>query len=136
MEEVSKRRNQKRRVKAALRKFAVYRRCEVGNPDRIEILLQDRKRTPDKPKADLGEAEAVIQATEIEAEVVIVDDPGGRDWAIGHRLECCGMLWVLRELRRIEVISRLRPALGLLQRKGYRLPKQGIIDLLLEFDEL
>lgn len=72
-EEVSKKRIGKRTLKSALRRLSMYKRCDVADRARLEFLLQERKRQRvlRKPSADRGEAEAVIQATEIEASMVI-----------------------------------------------------------------
>jgi predicted nucleic acid-binding protein len=102
-EEISKRRAVKGRLRSALRKFSMYKRCDTADPARIEFLLQERKRqrVVRKPNADRGEAEAVIQA-EIGASFVIVDDPTGREWATTHGIESHGLIWILAELRRSE----------------------------------
>ena len=93
-EEVSKKPALKSRLKRILRNLSLYRRCDVADPIRIELLLQERKRgrVIRRPNADRGEAEAVIQATEIGASFVIVDDPAGRAWAKGHRVESHGLV--------------------------------------------
>ena len=134
-EEISKKRSQRRRLRSVLRKSALYHPCTVGDPFRVTVLLQDRPKKLGKPKADRGEAEAVIQATQVNATIVLVDDPLGRQWAENHRIEPHGMIWVLRELRRIEVITDLRPAFRTLRKIDYRLPPDQIRKLLIEFEE-
>ena len=67
--------------------------------------------------------------------MVLVDDRLGRSWAERHQLENHGLLWILRELRQIEAITNLRPALNVLRQINYYLPEEEIGNLLAEFGE-
>ena len=135
-EEVSKKLSLRRQLKKLLKDLALYHPCDVGKADRVEMLLLERRtKRRRRPQADRGEAEAVIQATEVGAAIVLVDDPAGRAWAEGHRIEPHGMIWVLRQLRQIEVILKLRPIIRKLNKSGYRLPKDEVNRLLAQFGE-
>ncbi len=132
-QELSRRGNQRRQVGAALRRLALLQRCEVADDTRLELLLAQRRGSR-RPKKGWGEAEVVVQATEVDAQTVIVDDPLGRAWAERHRLTPHGVLWILGELRRRGFIE-LRPHIRKLKSLKYRMPDDAVRELLLEFQE-
>src|SRR5947208_12674775 len=88
-QEVSKKRALKDRLNSTLRRLSLYRKCNIADPVRVEFLLQERKkrRALKRPNADRGEAEAVIQAQEIDASMVVMDDKTGRKWADNHGID-------------------------------------------------
>lgn len=49
------------------------------------------------PKLDLGEAEAIALATEVSADVVLIDEHAGRQEALRRGLKIAGTLSVLDE---------------------------------------
>ena len=49
------------------------------------------------PKLDLGEAEAIALATEVSADVVLIDEHAGRQEALRRGLKVAGTLSVLDE---------------------------------------
>jgi len=77
----------------------------------------------------------VIQAAQIGALAVIIDDRRARKWAERRGLRCHGTLWVLRRLRALDLISAIRPKIAILQRHGIWLPKRDVAELLTEFGE-
>ncbi len=85
---------------------------------------------------DRGETEAVVQAAQIGA-TVIVDDPWGRDLAERNRLDYHGTLWVLRRMFELKLLSgpALRVGLIRLRRQGIRLPWSPANALLIEAGE-
>lgn len=130
--EISRKRlAQRHKIAALLRASGLFQRCQVGNSLRIDLLVP---RKLGKPYAHRGEAEAVIQAWELEA-WVIVDDPLGRKWAQGHSLKYHGTVWILEQLRLIGVIAELRPLFETLRRKGHRLPWDEVNAILRGFGE-
>jgi predicted nucleic acid-binding protein len=58
---------------------------------------------------DHGEAEAIVQAAQRSATMILVDDALGREWAKDHDIECHGTLWLLDQLRTNGSIAALRP---------------------------
>lgn len=134
-QELSRRGGQRRQVVSSLRRLALLQRCNVADPARVRLLLIETSRRPSRPKKDWGEAEAVIQATEVGASTVIVDDALGRAWAEGHRLKSHGLLWILRELRQFGAITELGPYIQKLKSSRYRMPAKLVRELLLEFRE-
>jgi predicted nucleic acid-binding protein len=67
--------------------------------------------------------------------LVIVDDPAGPEWATNHGLDSHGLLWILGELRRSEIIPAIRPLISRLRERAYRLPQEETDSLLREFNE-
>jgi predicted nucleic acid-binding protein len=82
----------------ALRDYSLFENCDDYDPVLVQWLLNTR--TVATPGRDQGEAEAVVQASQRGANMVLVDDPLGRSWAASHSIECHGTIWVCRELRR------------------------------------
>lgn len=100
----------KRRSRAALERLredlAPYRYCNVADEVSVKMLLAEEavRRTP---RADEGEAEAIVQASQIGAPVVIVDEKRARKWAQSRGLQCRGTLWILEQLKERDLIGRL-----------------------------
>src|SRR5438477_5923934 len=72
-----KRRSTKDRLRGFFDSYAYFQRCDDYDRGTVEFLLAERKRQGSK---DRGEVEAVVQAAQVGA-VVIVDDPWGRELA-------------------------------------------------------
>ena len=135
--EVNKEPNLRRQLRKLLKEVALYQPCDVAQPDRINILLLERRsKRGQKTQPDRGEAEAIIQATELGATIVLVDDRKGREWARGHRVEPHGMIWVLRQFHETGVIPKLGPVIRKLIKRGYRLPENEVKQLLEQFGEV
>ena len=117
----------------AIDEFAVFERCDDYDPASVKMLLDTRKHLAHGK--DAGEAEAVIQASQRSASMVLVDDPLGRDWAQRHTLECHGTIWLCRELRRRGFLRKLQPAYVQMLRRGRRQPLNEMNRYLQEFDE-
>ncbi|HVW11777.1 MAG TPA: hypothetical protein VHC90_24510 [Bryobacteraceae bacterium] len=118
--EFFKRRNAKDRLRILFRDFAFLRRCNDYDAAAVEIHLIERARTDTR---DRGEAEAVVQAAQIGA-MVIVDDPWGRWLAARNSLESHGTLWLLQQFHSLGLLtsSAAREAFLQLRRTGIRLP--------------
>jgi predicted nucleic acid-binding protein len=76
---------------------------------------------------DRGEVEAVVQASEFGA-TVIVDDPWGRELAARDDLEVHGTLWVLQRFHELNLLSStaLRNCFISLRLRGMRLPWDAV----------
>ena len=117
----------------AIDEFAVFERCDDYDPASVKLLLDTRKHLA--LGRDAGEAEAVVQAAQRSASMVLVDDRLGRDWARRHSLECHGTIWLCRELRRTGFLRDLKPAYVRMLRRGRRQPLKEMNSYLLEFYE-
>jgi predicted nucleic acid-binding protein len=82
-EDLFKRRATKDRLQGLFEAYAFFQRCDHYDQGTVNFLLAERAREGDE---DRGEAEAVVQASQVGA-VVIVDDPWGRELAERDDLE-------------------------------------------------
>ena len=64
-----------------------------------------------REQLDPGEAEAIVVAAELEAELLLVDEKRGRRIAIDRGLEVTGLLGVLAEAKARSLIPRCQPVL-------------------------
>jgi len=127
-EELFKDRLTKDRLQFLLRAYEFFRRCDGYDRGTVEFLLADRLREGGQ---DRGEVEAVVQAIELGA-AVLVDDPWGRQLAAHDDLEYHGTLWVLESFHQLGLLSpvELRGCLKSLQLRGIRLPWETVNVLL------
>ena len=125
--------NSRKALSRIVARFALYRYCNRVDEVNLRLLLSERPSK--KPRSNEGEAEAVLQAAEIGAEVVIVDDPHGRRWAKVRGIRCIGILGIIEMLRSREIIARVSPLFEELARNGYRLPAAEIRRLRTKFQE-
>lgn len=125
-----KRRTTKNRVQTFFDTYAFFQRCDDYEQGAVDVLLTERKRLGTK---DRGEAEAVVQASEFGA-AVIVDDQWGRLLAQRYSLECHGTFWVLQRFHELGLISSLalRGYFISLRIRGIRLPWQIVDQFLAE----
>jgi predicted nucleic acid-binding protein len=112
----------------------MYRYCNRVDEINLRLLLSEHP--SEKPRSNEGEAEAVLQAAEIGADAVIVDDPHGRRWAKARGLSCIGTLGIIETLRTREIVTSVSPLFQELARKGYRLPAAEVQRLRTKFHEL
>jgi predicted nucleic acid-binding protein len=131
--ELFKRRVTKDRLRVLLRSYAFIARCNEYDKGTVDILLIERA---GQGVEDRGETEAVVQASQLGA-TVIVDDPWGRELAKRNRLDYHGTLWVLKRLRELQLLTgpELREGLQRLRRLGIRLPPSSVSTLLIECGE-
>lgn len=99
--ELFRRPSTKRRLQAVFRDFAFFQRCDGYEQGTVDFLLAEKKR---EGREDRGEVEAVVQATQFGASV-IVDDAEGRELAARNRLEFHGSLWVLQRFHAVGLLS-------------------------------
>jgi predicted nucleic acid-binding protein len=82
-EELFKRRITKNRLQVLLDTYAFLERCDGYEKGTVDVLLVERTL---QGRRDRGEAEAVVQASEFGA-TVLVDDPWGRELAARDGLD-------------------------------------------------
>ncbi len=145
-EELYRRRRTKDRVKALLREYGFIDLCAGYDQTAVDLLLIERRlkgrEWPSKAEAvlqnkkDRGEAEAVVQATERGA-MVVVDDRWGRKLAERHRLDYHGTIWILERLceLRLLVPATVRQHLVKLRQRGAWFPLREANNLLKRLGE-
>ena len=113
--------------------FAFVRPCNDYEQSAVEIYLIERARLDAR---DQGEAEAVVQAAQAGA-AVIVDDAWGREIATKSELEVHGTFWLLQQFHNLELMSAsdLRQSFATLRENGRRLPWSAIDAFLLGIGE-
>lgn len=118
----------------ALATYGLFESCDDYDWASVEFLLQQR--TERQQGRDQGEAEAIVQAVKRSADMVLVDDALGREWAKNMLVDCHGTLWIFEQLRIRGYLLELRPHfLGLLRNRR-RQPLSVMNDLLAHFREL
>jgi predicted nucleic acid-binding protein len=113
--------------------YAFFQRCDGYEQGTVDFLLAERTR---KGARDRGEVEAVVQASQFGA-TVIVDDPWGRELAERFDLEPHGTLWVLQQFHELGLLpaSALRQSFVSLRLRGTRLPWGKISEFLLQIGQ-
>ena len=98
-------------------------------------LISSFRSELDSGVKDRGEVEAVVQASQFGA-VVIIDDPWGRDLATRHDLDFHGTVWVLQQFYELGLLSStLGDCFVTLRDRGIRLPWGTVNDLLVGIGE-
>jgi predicted nucleic acid-binding protein len=126
-----KRRISKDRIRGFFASFAFIRPCDRYDQTSVAVLLAGRRANRDR-----GEAEAVVQASERGA-AVIVDDKWGRELARNFALEYHGTIWILGRFHELGLLSAsgLRAHLVALRLRGIRLPRTEVNNLLSKVGE-
>lgn len=128
-EEIFRRAVTKDRMRLLFDRYAFFRRCNDYDQGAVDYLLVGRIQ-------DRGEAEAVVQASQFGA-IVIVDDTWGRELAGNYDLEFHGTVWVLQRFLELELLSStaLRECFLSLLKSERWLPWDAVNDLLQQIGE-
>jgi predicted nucleic acid-binding protein len=122
----------KDRLQVIFSTYGFFQRCDGYDQGTVAFLLAERTRLGVK---DRGEVEAVVQASQFGA-AVIVDDPWGRDLATRADLEFHGTVWVLQRFHQLGLLSStLGDCFGALRDRGIRLPWDTVNELLMSIGE-
>jgi predicted nucleic acid-binding protein len=100
--------------------------CQVHNRDAVEVLLAD---------LDLGEAEAIVLAKEINADRVVMDDLDARRFARRVGLDLIGTVGLLLAARLRGEIPSLGEEIERLQALGFRVASSLVQAVLQEAGE-
>jgi len=85
---------------------------------------------------DSGEAEAIILAKELNAEMLIIDERKGRKVAEENGLKIIGLLGILIRGKKKGHIAELKPIINeLIQKNGFRVSKNLYERILIEVNE-
>jgi predicted nucleic acid-binding protein len=131
--ELSKRRETKNRLRWLFEDYAFFQRCDDYDQGTVDFLLAERTR---EGAEDRGEVEAVVQASQFGASV-IVDDRWGEKLATRNDLESHGTLWVLQRFYELGLVpaDALREHFMSLRQRGIRLPWKIVNELLFKMGE-
>lgn len=100
---------------AELQQAAWVHLKKTSNSELVHALRQE---------LDAGEAEAIVLALELQADILLMDERLGRETAQHLGLRCVGLIGVLVEAKSKLLIPTIRPHLDLLrQQAGFRIGK-------------
>ena len=130
--ELFKLRATKDRLQFIFSTYGFFQRCDGYDQGTVDFLLAERARLGVR---DRGEVEAVVQASQFGA-AVIVDDPWGRDLATRADLDFHGTVWVLQQFYQLGLLSStLGDCFSVLRDQGIRLPWETVNELLVSIGE-
>jgi predicted nucleic acid-binding protein len=131
--ELYRRRATKNRLQAVLSAYTFIERCDSYDKGAVDLLLIERLA---QGVADRGEAEAVVQAAELGA-AIIVDDPWGRGLAERFDRDFHGTVWILRRFFELGLASAtaIRNHFAVLFQRGIRLPWKVVDEFLAKIGE-
>jgi predicted nucleic acid-binding protein len=130
--ELFKLRATKDRLQFIFSNYGFFQRCDGYDQGTVDFLLAERSRLGVK---DRGEVEAVVQASQFGA-AVIVDDPWGRDLARRADLDFHGTVWVLQQVYQLGLLSStLGDCFSVLRDQGIGLPWETVNELLVSIGE-
>jgi predicted nucleic acid-binding protein len=120
------------RLQSIFSTYGFFQRCDGYDQGAVDFLLAERARLGVK---DRGEVEAIVQASQFGASV-IVDDPWGRDLATRTDLDFHGTVRVLQQFYQLGLLSStLGDCFAVLRGKGMRLPWGTVNELLVSIGE-
>lgn len=132
-EELFKRRATKDRLQLLFATYAFFQRCDGYEPGAVDFLVAERTR---QGLQDRGEVEAVVQASQFGA-IVIVDDSWGRKLAERSDLEFHGTFWILQRFHKLQLLSStaLHECFAALYQREARLPWDDVDKFLLKIGQ-
>lgn len=85
---------------------------------------------------DSGESEAIALAKELNADAILMDEWKGRAIAIEQGLNVTGVLGVLIEAKRQNLIVAVKPVIDSLRAKGFRISENVYCEVLVLAEEI
>jgi predicted nucleic acid-binding protein len=116
LEEVGRKGKIRHRLQEMLRRYPFLKRCTVGDEWSAK-LLYDRRLSP-SARIQRGEAEAITQARELNVGEVLMDDRKARNIALNHGLRVRGIVGLLKEFKRADIIPMIKPLIEKLRNDG------------------
>ncbi len=91
----------------------------MGFPTRISVIQESQE------NIDWGEAEAIALALELKADLLVMDERRGRAVATSYGLQVTGLLGVLLQAKRNNLIPAIKPLLDqLIEQADFRVSSQ------------
>lgn len=91
----------------------------VTDSQQVRVLLESQE------NIDLGEAEAIILALELKADLLLMDERRGRAVAMSYGLQVTGLLGVLLQAKRNRLIPAVKPLMErLIEQADFRVSNQ------------
>lgn len=91
----------------------------------VQEKQQVRKILTSKANIDIGEAEAIILAIELNADLIIIDERRGRMLASSYNLKVTGLLGVLLQAKNQQAIAAVKPLMDrLIQQAEFRISNE------------
>ncbi len=88
----------------------------------VEVLLDDM---------DLGEAETIVLAREMQAEWVLMDEKKGRHKLVQMGMQKIGTIGILLKAKQVGLLPAIRPEIEKLRQQGFSI-SQSVIDAVLQ----
>jgi len=85
---------------------------------------------------DNGEAEVLVLANEIKADIVIIDEKLGREYAAHFNLNITGTIGILLKAKKLKLIKEIKPVLSEMTEKGIWLNNSLIEKILILAKEI
>ncbi len=85
---------------------------------------------------DKGEAEVIVLANEIKADLVVIDEKAGREYAEYFGLKLTGTIGILLKAKQLGIIKEVKPFLTAMQKNGIWLNQNFINQVLKTAKEL
>jgi predicted nucleic acid-binding protein len=104
---------------------------DLSRIDWIEIKsITDKKTLKYINDLDKGEAEVIVLANEIKADLVIIDEKAGREYAEHFGLKLTGTIGILLKAKQIGLIDKIQPLLTIMRENGIWLNQKFINQVL------
>lgn len=81
---------------------------------------------------DAGEAEALVLAREMSADIILLDDGRARSYAAREGFPMTGTLGILRRARELGLVTEVAPLLTMLVRRGFRVSESLVVKIVRE----
>jgi len=100
---------------------------DLSKIDWIEIKsIADKEPLKYISDLDKGEAEVIVLANEINADLVIIDEKAGREYAEHFGIKLTGTIGILLKAKQLDLINKIEPLLKTMKENGIWLSQKFI----------